>query len=56
MCDVGLMIPYGRQNISDDDIAAVADVLRSEWLTQGPGIASFEQAVAAACQAKHGWR
>src|SRR5690606_22660319 len=47
------MIPYGRQNISDDDIAAVVDVLRSEWLTQGPGIASFEQAVAAACQAQH---
>lgn len=47
------MIPYGRQNISDDDIAAVVDVLRSEWLTQGPGIASFEQAVAAVCQAQH---
>ena len=47
------MIPYGRQNISDDDIAAVVDVMRSEWLTQGPGIASFEQAVAAVCQAQH---
>ncbi|MDZ4017823.1 UDP-4-amino-4,6-dideoxy-N-acetyl-beta-L-altrosamine transaminase [Pseudomonas sichuanensis] len=47
------MIPYGRQNISGDDIAAVIDVLHSEWLTQGPGIASFEQALAAACKAKH---
>jgi UDP-4-amino-4,6-dideoxy-N-acetyl-beta-L-altrosamine transaminase len=47
------MIPYGRQNISDDDIAAVVEVLRSEWLTQGPGIASFEQSVADACHARH---
>lgn len=47
------MIPYGRQNISDDDIAKVVDVLHSEWLTQGPGIAGFEQAVAAVCEAKH---
>lgn len=47
------MIPYGRQNISDDDIAAVVEVLRSEWLTQGPGIASFERAVAEVCQARH---
>lgn len=47
------MIPYGRQNISDDDIAKVVDVLHSEWLTQGPGIAGFEQEVAAVCEAKH---
>lgn len=47
------MIPYGRQNISEDDIAAVIEVLRSEWLTQGPGIAVFEQAMAAHCQAAH---
>lgn len=48
------MIPYGRQNISEDDIAAVVEVLRSEWLTQGPGIAVFEQALASRCQAAHG--
>ncbi len=47
------MIPYGRQNISDGDVAAVVEVLCSEWLTQGPGIARFEQAVAEVCQAKH---
>jgi len=39
-------IPYGRQYISDDDIAAVAEILRSDFLTQGPAIAQFEQAFA----------
>lgn len=47
------MIPYGRQNINEDDIAAVIEVLRSEWLTQGPGIAVFEQAMAAHCRAAY---
>ncbi|MGP1717948.1 MAG: UDP-4-amino-4,6-dideoxy-N-acetyl-beta-L-altrosamine transaminase [Methylophilus sp.] len=47
------MIPYGRQNISEEDISAVVEVLRSEWLTQGPGIAHFEAAVANHCQAKY---
>lgn len=47
------MIPYGRQNINDDDIASVIDVLNSEWLTQGPGISHFEQGMAAYCNAKH---
>ncbi len=46
-------IPYGRQNITDDDIAAVVEVLRSDWLTQGPTIAKFEQAVADYCGAKY---
>lgn len=40
-------IPYGRQNITDEDIEAVATVLRSDYLTQGPSIASFEKAFAA---------
>jgi perosamine synthetase len=44
-------IPYGRQAIDEDDIAAVVDVLRGDWLTQGPAIADFEQAVADACDA-----
>ncbi len=48
------MIPYGRQSISEDDIAAVVDVLRSDWLTQGPYIARFEQALAAYCGVRHG--
>lgn len=47
------MIPYGRQNITDDDIAAVVEVMNSEWLTQGPGIAEFERAMAKYCHASH---
>jgi UDP-4-amino-4,6-dideoxy-N-acetyl-beta-L-altrosamine transaminase len=39
-------IPYSCQNITDDDIAAVARVLRSEYLTQGPAIPAFEDAFA----------
>lgn len=41
------MIPYGRQTISDEDIAAVTAVLRSDFLTQGPVVPRFEEAVAA---------
>lgn len=40
------MIPYGRQSINQDDIQAVADVLKSDWLTQGPQVPAFEQVVA----------
>ena len=47
------MIPYGRQSISDADIEAVAEVLRSDFLTQGPAVPAFEQAVASYCQAAH---
>lgn len=36
------MIPYGRQSIDDDDVAAVVAALRSGWLTQGPAVAAFE--------------
>lgn len=39
-------IPYGRQNITQEDIDAVVDVLKSEYLTQGPKIAEFEDAFA----------
>ena len=39
-------IPYGRQTISEVDIAAVEAVLRSPFLTQGPAVPAFEQAVA----------
>lgn len=39
-------IPYGRQDISEDDIAAVEAVLRSDWLTQGPAVSRFERCVA----------
>jgi UDP-4-amino-4,6-dideoxy-N-acetyl-beta-L-altrosamine transaminase len=47
------MIPYGRQDISDEDVAAVAAVLRSDFLTQGPVILAFEKSVADYCGAKH---
>lgn len=38
-------IPYGRQDIDESDIRAVVDVLHSDWITQGPAIERFEQAV-----------
>ena len=41
------MLPYGRQSIDDDDVAAVTEVLRSDWLTTGPKVAEFERALAA---------
>ena len=47
-------IPYGRQTISEDDIAAVVEVLRSPFLTQGPAVPAFEKAVAAKVGARHG--
>lgn len=47
------MIPYGRQDISQDDIDAVVEVLRSDWLTQGPKVPEFEQQVAHYCGASH---
>jgi len=37
------MIPYGRQQIEDDDVQAVVDVLHSDWLTTGPAVSRFEQ-------------
>lgn len=40
------MIPYGRQLVSEQDIEAVCDVLRSDFLTQGPMVPAFEQALA----------
>lgn len=42
-------IPYGRQEISDADVQAVVEVLRSDWLTQGPAVPAFEQALAVYC-------
>jgi UDP-4-amino-4,6-dideoxy-N-acetyl-beta-L-altrosamine transaminase len=47
------MIPYGRQSISDDDVQAVVDVLRSDFLTQGPVVPAFEEAVAKHAGAAH---
>jgi len=47
------MIPYGRQSVSEADIAAVVEVLRSDWLTQGPATPAFEHAVSAKVGADH---
>ena len=47
------MIPYGRQDISQEDINAVIDVLKSDYLTQGPVVPAFEKAVSDYCEAKH---
>ncbi len=47
------VIPYGRQDIRDEDVTAVEAVLRSDWLTQGPAVPRFEAAVAARCGATH---
>lgn len=47
------LIPYGRQDINQSDIDAVVDVLRSNFLTQGPVIPAFENAVVDYCGAQH---
>ncbi|MEJ8802716.1 UDP-4-amino-4,6-dideoxy-N-acetyl-beta-L-altrosamine transaminase [Pontibacter sp. H249] len=46
-------IPYGRQHITDDDIAAVVETLQSDFLTQGPKVFEFEQAFAEYVGAKY---
>ena len=46
-------IPYGRQEVTEADIAAVSEVLQSDWLTQGPVVPRFERALAEACGAGH---
>lgn len=48
------MIPYGRQDINETDIAEVVKVLRSDFLTQGPAVPAFEKAIAVVCEAQHG--
>ena len=47
------MIPYSRQSISKKDIQSVLKVLKSSWLTQGPAIPAFEQALAKYCGARY---
>ena len=48
------MIPYGRQEISEEDIAEVVETLKSDFLTQGPKAPLFEKIVADYCGSKHG--
>lgn len=47
------MIPYGRQHITEEDIAAVVEVLRSDFITQGPAVPQFEEYLAAYTGALH---
>ncbi len=47
------LLPYAHQVISDDDVAAVAEALRSDWLTTGPRVPAFEAALVAATGARH---
>lgn len=47
------MIPYGRQNITQDDIDAVVEVLKSDYLTQGPAVPAFENEISRYCGAKY---
>ena len=51
--DMTTMIPYGRQDISEGDIQAVIDVLRSDYLTQGPAVPAFEKCLANYCGVQH---
>ena len=46
-------IPYGKQDITQQDIDTVIEVLRSDWITQGPAIKRFEQTVADYCGVKY---
>src|SRR5687768_605190 len=47
------MIPYARQWISAADIDAVVEVLKSDWLTQGPAVPAFEKALCEQSRAEH---
>ncbi len=47
------MIPYGRQDLSEEDIQAVVEILRADYITQGPAVPVFEESVAGYCGALH---
>ncbi len=49
----GSLLPYGHQDIDDDDIEAVVRILRSDWITTGPTVREFEDAFAASVGARH---
>ncbi len=48
------MIPYGRQEITNEDIAEIEKILKSDFLTQGPTVPKFEKSVASYCNASYG--
>jgi len=50
-----LVIPYGRQDVSEKDIQTVVDILRSDYITQGPMIQKFERKVVDYCNAKYAY-
>jgi len=47
------LLPYGHQNIDEDDIRAVAEVLRTDWITQGAKVEEFEKRLADYCGAEY---
>ena len=47
------MIPYGRQDISEDDVSAVLEVLKSDFLTQGPVVPAFEDSIKNYCEVQN---
>jgi UDP-4-amino-4,6-dideoxy-N-acetyl-beta-L-altrosamine transaminase len=53
MCAATRPLPYSRHAIDEDDIAAVAEVLRGDWLTTGPAVRAFETALTQQCGADH---
>ena len=48
-----MIIPYGKQNISQADIDSVIEVLKSDFLTQGPLVTKFETEVSSKCNSKY---
>ena len=48
------MIPYGKQHINKDDIDSVIEVLNSDFLTQGPIVPKFEEAISSYCKSGYG--
>jgi UDP-4-amino-4,6-dideoxy-N-acetyl-beta-L-altrosamine transaminase len=48
------VIPYGRQHLDENDVNAVVETLTSNWLTQGPAVPKFEEALASYCNAEFG--
>jgi UDP-4-amino-4,6-dideoxy-N-acetyl-beta-L-altrosamine transaminase len=49
-----MFVPYARQSINEEDVAAVTNVLRSDFLTQGPAVPAFEHAIRTYCNAAYG--
>jgi len=49
----GTLLPYGHQWIDDEDIASVVEVLRGDWITQGPKVDEFERKIAEYCGAQY---